>query len=295
MLKSTNLQVKRILKHYPPIYSYSNFVKIEYIESARSFLLSAPEFRLLAPMFSSITKVNFVAMPGWAVKDQELLGLLHLERLHGLSICGDSLFPCGATFNGGVLPLLKKFGPTSLTSLFLCYIDNGINIRTIVEYCPLLEKLDIETFEVEGTEASPDQSDLRPSKRIKSDFILEKLKILKLYRMSIDVGDISSENLDLLLSSPALVKLVFDLSGTLNDSSLRKAENLHQFRNLEELEFIACPNLTNQGIDIFMSEHNSLKVLKIDSCEPWEQEVEEWRKMAREKNWALDIEYTYDE
>ena len=256
-------------------------------QQQKSFMDQRFRLPLLAPMFSRVNKVKFVAHPLWdAPKDEEFLELLQLERIDELTIGdeGESYDEPQVTFHSGLMPLMKKFGHF-LTSLSLIRFKN-LDIRAIVDYCPNLELLYFDTDEVENDANERLEEDQRPSKRMKNNPILEKLKILKIkmYR------HISVEILDLLLSSPGLIDLYID-SDTVNDDSLQKAFNFHQFRKLERLELFCCKSLTKEGIRMLLNENNSLKFISIVNCSVKERTVTKWRNTALEKNWDLKIYY----
>ena len=266
------------------------------LEARREAMLLHPEppfidqrFRLplLAPMLSRVNKVKFVAHPDFdAPTDDEFLELLQLERINELTIGddGERYDDPRVTFHSGLMPIMKKFGHF-LTSLSLVSLKN-LDIRAIVDYCPNLEILYFDTDEeVENDANERLEEDQRPSKRMKNNPILEKLKILK-----IQICHISVEILDLLLSSPGLIDLNIN-ADTVIDDSFQKAFNLHQFRRLERLELFGCKSLTKDGIKMLLNENNSLKFLNIVNCSVKERTVTKWRNTALEKNWDLKIYY----
>ena len=266
------------------------------LEARREAMLLHPEppfidqrFRLplLAPMLSRVNKVKFVAHPDFdAPTDDEFLELLQLERINELTIGddGERYDDPRVTFHSGLMPIMKKFGHF-LTSLSLVSLKN-LDIRAIVDYCPNLEILYFDTDdEVENDANERLEEDQRPSKRMKNNPILEKLKILK-----IQICHISVEILDLLLSSPGLIDLNIN-ADTVIDDSFQKAFNLHQFRRLKRLELFGCKSLTKDGIKMLLNENNSLKFLNIVNCSVKERTVTKWRNTALEKNWDLKIYY----
>ncbi len=242
----------------------------------------------VASLSHSLTKVHIVTIPGWT--DQELLGLLHLKSLCELAISGETnLSGCAITFDGGLVPLLKAFG-NSLTSLSIVEVYGlRVNIRAIVEYCPNLEFLNLKDSGDYVT--TPLAEDEQPSsKRRKKVLTLENLKVLKISCDSDREFDIAPEGLDMLLSSPALVKLNIDVCHTVDYCILRRAFDLHQFRHLQSLGFLMCRDLSEQSIYLFMNENNPLKNIEIDSCELLTKEfAKELVDFVRQKNWDVDI------
>ena len=204
----------------------------------------------------------------------ELLKMKSLSELHFSYLLGNF----GVTFNGGILPLLKQFD--SLTSLSIkCIFECPINIRAIVENCHKLESLSLNFIVTSSTGQSEDEL-------MKTDPVLENLKTLEL--MYCD--DLTSDDLDLLLASPALEKLTLQGIDSVNDVTFQKAENIHQFRNLEYLK-LHCRNVTTKVIDMLMNDANPLKIIQICQlqncrCNSWSRkDIRNWESTVREKSW----------
>ena len=218
-----------------------------------------------------------------------VLELLKLQKLCEFSIEGDWMDEgndCEFTFNGGILPLLKHFS-NSLTSLSLDFFSNTVvNIRAIVENCPKLQTLKIFNCTISPPVRSEDEPN--PSKRMKTVLVLENLTTLEL----IGCNHLTSEDLDLLLASPALNLLSLDSINLLIDDSLRRAANLHNFRNLQRLRFYFLDHVTKAGIDVLMKDDNPLKVIELFYCKSLNvAEVEEWKGVALEKKWDVVIQF----
>ena len=162
------------------------------------------------------------------------------------------------------------------------HIDTLVNIRAIVENCPKLQTLNISCCKISPPERSED--DQNPSKRLKPNLVLENLKTLDLRFCR----HLTVEDFDLLLASPALEELKLWGIDLPIDDSLRKAANLHQFRNLQRLYFVILDSITKAGIDLLLNDGNSLKVIELVYCRRWDLwDVEEWERVAREKNWDV--------
>ena len=226
----------------------------------------------LERMRSSVSKIWLNSR----INDNELLELLKLKTLSELHIEENS---GELTFNGGFLPLLKQFG-SSLTSLSIKNLHKcPINIQTIVENCHKLESLSLNFILTSSTGQSEDE--LKPSKRMKTDPLLENLKTLELRYCD----DLTSDDLDLLLASPALEKLTLQGIDSVNDVTFQKAENIHQFRNLEYLK-LHCRNVTTKVIDMLMNDANPLNKIEIFCCQSWPREdFRNWESTVREKSW----------
>ncbi len=273
-----------------PNYRFVSLLNTDGYEGSPCLPYKSGSLGRVASFSSSLNQVHIAMLRG--MTDQELLGLLQLQSLSELAISGMKHWDddCEITFDGGIVPLLKAFG-NSLTSLSI--VENfglRINIRAIVEYCPNLELLNLEDTGEYMT--APLDEEHNSSKRMKKDLILENLKVLELCCDSHGKYDISSEGLDMLLSSPALVKLKLDRCSPVDDCMLRKAFDRHQFRSLESLEVRWCHDVTEQGIYLFMNENNPLANLELHYCELLTEEfVDKLRDLALQKNWIIEIDY----
>ncbi len=241
----------------------------------------------VASLSTSLNEVHIATMPG--LTDQELLGLLQLKSLCELVISGETNgIDREITFDGGIVPILKAFG-NSLTLFSLDEVYGlRVNIRAIVEYCPKLEFLKLDDTGEYIT--APLDVERNSSKRMKKDLTLKNLKVLELCCDSDGDYDISAEGLDMLLSSPALVKLSLDLCATVDDSIVRKAFDLHQFRNLQSLRVSHCHAVTGQAIYMLISEKNYLTKIEIDGCELLTKDfAEELVMFTSQNSWDVDI------
>ena len=230
----------------------------------------------LERMCSSVSKIWLNSR----ISDNELLELLKLKTFSELHIIKSPFEYSGElTFNGGFLPLLKQFG-SSLTSLTISNLHQcPINIRAIVENCHKLESLSLNFILTSST--GPLEDEPNPSKRMKTDPLLKNLKILELSYCY----DLTSEDLDLLLASPALEELTLKGIYSAKDGAFQKAENIHQFRNLERLK-LYCPNVTKVVIDLLMSDENPLKKIEICRCLSFsDDDICKWKNIVREKCW----------
>lgn len=69
---------------------------------------------------------------------------------------------------------------------------------------------------------------------------------------------------------------------------LQKAAKLNNFLNLRSLELTRCNAVSKDGIDVLMTDNNSLKLLDLFSCENvTEENVLDWNKQGFQKNWNL--------
>ena len=210
------------------------------------------------------------------INDKELFELLKLKTLSELHISWMLVDSDELTFNMEILPILKKFGRT-LTSLS---IENlNINIQAIFENCHKLESLSLKFIVTSSNEKLEDEP--KPSKRMKIGPLLKNLKELKLNMCN----DLTSEDLNLLLTSPALEKLTLKGIDSVNDTAFLKAYNIHQFRNLERLKLYS-ENVTKSVIDMFMNDGNPLKIIEICCCHSLSiRDIWKWNSIVHQNSW----------
>ena len=213
--------------------------------------------------------------------DESFKALLNLENLQHLVLkCTHDI-----TFNGGILPVLEKFGSKSLEMLSLVYLPDA-NIGDIVQHCPNLRTLNLR--EVENY-IPADPSIFAHQHTLPR---LENLCVEGYNDMPPSESQPKSIDLALLLrSSPALVRLHLRHLDNLNDQVLEQAFREHNFSNLEHLEIHYCPIVTGNGIDLIVSSENPLKKLEIFLCCLLERSWKTaWEKKARDNNWDLTMD-----
>ncbi len=246
----------------------------------------------IASLCSTLNKVHVPIMPG--LTDQELLGLLQLNKICELAIFGNvSHNDHSITFDGGVVHLLKAFG-NSLTLFSLVEVKALIvNINAIVVYCPKLEYLELHN--TGDCVIAPLEEEQHSSKRMRKEWILENLKTLKIYccdLQTIGLCGISLKGLGILLASPTLVNLTLSIR-SVSDEILREAFDRHQFRHLEFLELKVCRYVTKEGIiSLFMNEKNLIKRLRLGDCESLTDEDRfELDGIAFQKYWDVLVSF----
>jgi hypothetical protein len=99
------------------------------------------------------------------------------------------------------------------------------------------------------------------------------------------------------LSSPSLRGLEITDCFELTDGILERAALLHDFQNLVEVELAFCDSLTKKGIDVLMSDKNSIKELTLLFNHPARSELlmaenmNEWKEKSEQKNWELKLDF----
>jgi hypothetical protein len=242
---------------------------------------SLPLALLICP---SIINVKIKGISGFLNSDLlELLSVASLCHLH-ISAC-----PV-VTFYDGVIPLLKANG-NLLESLKLKNFHH-VDFHSIFELCPNLNSLSIDSCVCCEIPVEEQDSSVR-WKRIKAEHpILKKLEVLRLTYSSLN-----SESLLLLLSSPSLRGLEITDCFELTDGILERAALLHVFQNLVEVELAFCDSLTKKGIDVLMSDKNSIKELTLLFNHPARSELlmaenmNEWKEKSEQKNWELKLDF----
>ena len=236
-----------------------------------------------------LNKVNLYFLR--ELTDKDLFGLLNIEKL--------SEFSCEycfkITFERGIVLLLKVFGH-SLTSLSLVELSlsryrkaPSINIRTIVQYCPQLEILEL------GDNGDFVVAPLEEERQIRDFRYLKKLHICcrseYFFVSKYESGyDISREALDMLLTSPVLESLILEYCRPFDDDMILKVGD--KFCNLEKLEFFGSHAVTRQGIELLMNENNCLKKIRIFDCDlVTEEDAKKLEKFVKDKKW--DVEWNW--
>ncbi len=238
-------------------------------------------FGLALALCPSIIKIKIEEVSG--LLNSDLLELSKLASLRHLQING----PCsGITFYDGVIPLLKAKG-NLLESLKLQYFYD-VDFHSIFELCPNLNLLLIHRCVCNEIPVEEQDSSVR-WKRINVEHpIMTKLEVLRLTSSFVD-----SESLLLLLSSPSLRGLEIAHCFELTDVILERAALLHDFQNLEEVKVTFCDSLTKKGIDLLMSDKNSIKKITLFNHTGSElltaENMNEWKEKSKQKNWELKL------
>jgi hypothetical protein len=254
---------------------------------------------LLCP---NVTKVHFwLKMEGF--KDVDLLSLLSLKTLRVLIIryCPRikvtereelGIFGRNLTFEGGVFPLLKKFG-NSITILSLEGSFLNVNIPGIIELCPNVQTL---SFWCEHYQTPSSIEHARNTLNNMKQPVLKKLEKLYISSWYSDDNDIPSEYLLVLLSSASLGFVNIKGCRILTDEILQRAADLHSFRNLEYLSIYFCHSVTKKGVDVFMQEKNPLKHICLLSCRGITgEDYMDWREKSIwiRRNWQFTFITNY--
>ena len=209
----------------------------------------------------------------YAFQDEDLLALLHLKNLRHLV-----LGHVNVSFDGGIRPILEKFGKESLEIFELIRL-NDIDIPSIVRLCSNLRTLKFNSCD-------------GPMSHQPSTFNVAHPQLLHLNTLEFIGWEPTSATLSLLLlSCPVVVKLkLFGLIG-LTDQVIEWAAN-HGFSKLEELILFECFSITKTSIDLLLTLESPLKCITISRCQHFSENgeyVPGWQKKADEKNWKLLI------
>ena len=236
----------------------------------------------------SVIKVRIVTEDN--LMDDDLIALLALKNLRELSIGGGD--SCNITFNGGVWPILQVLGQ-NIEFLTLAELPE-VNIRAIAEFCPNLRFLHLVMNSSYPTNWPEEERKPFSPRPIKPDPVLKKLESIHLVCVShLRLGSvIPSENIPMLLSSPALVHIYVKDCLTLSDDHLQKAFELHRFPKLEHLELEQCHSVTKRGVNLLLSTASPLKKVKLWECRSLtKQNVIDWTKQAKKKKWNLSLDW----
>ena len=217
-----------------------------------------------------------------AFSDEDLQFLLNLKNLRHLSLVGtDSL-----SFEGGLLPILEKFGPSTLEKLDLSFFPD-VDISAIAQHCANLRSLALVGNYWYLTPTRP----LKPAdNRLRS---LERLEIVQDHAEDDDGPPPTAADLLILLSSPALVYLNFHQIESDFDQVMEDAALLYGFPNLRELCIEYCyKTFTERSIECLLTLDNPLE--KISFMAGWMKKpkkklLKKWKREAKKNNWNLAI------
>ena len=237
--------------------------------------------KLVASICPLVTKVDLVGQTVDRITDEELLGLLELESLHELSIKYHSYvynFINIITFDGGLVPVFKAHG-IFLQTLSISNSNLSVDLGLLMELCPNLRIL-----ELEGGFKRNDHSETT-----KKGF--KQLEVLKISINNSNHFPVPSENVVGLLPA-SLTSLYINFCRTLTDDILQQVFEIHSFPNLRDLHFLYCNSVSKKSIDLFMNETNALEEIELVRCNVTQENVDEWRKMAKKNNWNLWINFS---
>jgi hypothetical protein len=250
---------------------------------------------LVASLCPSVTSLKIVLIKG--LTDREMLGLLSLKNVNILVIVHPVIND--VTFEGGVVPLLKRFG-SSLKELKLTGLMH-VNIRAIIDFCPKLQSLSLcENNYIYGTtvRAKEDAEPYHSKQSImeRKPLVLKNLEKLCLvcafYEGDIfEENEISSEYLLSFFSSPSLIDIDIQSCSNLTDCVFERASKIHQFLNLEKLSISDCQSLTRRGIDVVMNNKTPLSEINIYSCHRLAYGIDWFLSNARSEKWDLSLQY----
>ena len=210
------------------------------------------------------------------VLDQDLEALLNLENLERLFLSSVEF-----SFDGGLLPVLRKFGPKSLEQLNL-YSANEVDVAVIAQHCPKLRSLFLERI------GRYIQSTHEQSKILHSFQGLEKLEIHH-SNYYLANGSPTSLDVSVLLSSPSLLSIRIFYIDALTDREIERAA-LHFFPKLDYLHLVTCPNLTSRSIEILLSLNSPITNLFFYKCAQLSlADANKWKKMVEDNNLDLTI------
>ena len=239
---------------------------------------------LAVSMCPSATQVNIKTVS--SLTDTDLQALQSLKSLHELEIDGyDYENVCEITFSGGVTPLLKTFGSTTLKVLRLSALRH-VNVDVIIQLCSNLYSLNLD-HNYNYSTARPEEEQINVGTSVMVQ--LEKLDLSLKKHHSLRIPP---ENILSLFSIPSLKKITCWNCTTLSDEILLRAARLHHFKNLESIELAVCYSVTKNGIEVLMDDRNGIKEIELNHCAKITyDDAIHWRQRASSSNWDLDIHY----
>ena len=210
--------------------------------------------------------------------DKDLRVLLNLKQLHSLTL-QDRM---DISFDGGILPILRKFGSKSLEKFDVRGPE--VDVSAIAQHCPKLRSLTL--IEICRYIQSPPQS----SKPRQYQLNLECLLVVNFDWPNSTRSPSSADLSILLISSPSLMSITMCGIVTLTDQLIERVAIFHGFPKLNNVDVEYCDTLTTNAIDILLSLKSPITGIVIGRCEELDEEdVDEWNEMAQKNNWDLSI------
>ena len=242
-----------------------------------------------------VVNVYICNVPG--VSDEDLRALLNLGQLRCLSLQRIRI-----SFDGGILPILEKFGKDSLEFLRLAYLDE-VDLPSIVRHCTNLRSLELDDIDqCNGTSSSTHLTSVNVGYQQ-----LRYLESLSFSRFDCPPhGEPTAANLSLLLCNcPSLVSVYLSGLNYLTDQVMEQAAIAHGFSQLEDLHVSFCDQITKISVDLLLlTLECPFKKVSFNYCAHLSRNEEfasGWKEKAEENHWDLSIyrdtddEYSDDE
>ena len=214
------------------------------------------------------------------LNDEDFKALLTLNCLRCLVLVSVT----SLSIEGGLLPVLEKFGSTSLETLELGEFDAHVDICPILQHCSNL--LSMCFFQMNFIDPHP------PHHQPPNDNIwLPRLESLMIHG---DISQVPKTVLSLLLhSAPALISLYLHHVSFLTDQIFEDAIQSHGFPKLEELSLVDCPHVTERPIDLLLTLDNALNEITLRDCDMSEEHARNvWVKMIEDNHWDVILRYS---
>ena len=210
------------------------------------------------------------------ILDQDLKALLNLENLERLF-----LICVKFSFDGGLLPMLRKFGPKSLEQLTLWSV-NEVDVAAIAQHCSKLRHLSLDCIK-QYIQSTPEQSKFLHQ--------LNSLEYLDFRHHSyLATGAPTSIDVSILLSSPSLLSIIIWNVDALTDQEIERAALLNFLPKLNHLHLVTCPNVTSRSIEVLLSLNSPITKLFFSRCAQLSlADANKWKKMVEENNFDLTI------
>ena len=230
-----------------------------------------------------------VEREGDDVTDGDLLALRNLENLRHLVLTS-----IGASFDGGILPILEKFGGKSLEFLKLSFLQR-VDVAAIIRHCSNLRSLEFLEIKQYNVNSSPNPSSAGAVHQLGH---LESLSVLQAFMGSERQPKAAVLSL-LLRSCPALTKLELVSLNGVTDHVIEQAAIAHSFSKLEVLYLAGCPNITRSTADLlFLTLDCPLRQITLD-CDQLNILPKKcksiWKGKAQENGWELKLGNSDDE
>ena len=215
--------------------------------------------------------------------DKELKWLLNLQNLQELSL-GDNVL---LSFEGGLLPILQKFGPSSLEKLELANVTD-VDVGAIAQNCSKLRSLKLEKIK----RYIPPGRQLKPADNRLCCFEHLEMVQFEAKESNLIIRQPAAADFSILLSCPALVNLSFFNFPGLTDLVVEKAVSANQFPNLKSFRIESCEAISKSSIDLLLTLDNPLSKIVVKRCKRFRKkpQLKKWEDQIEKNNWELRID-----
>ena len=214
-----------------------------------------------------------------------LFSLLDLKTLKELHIREETDDEIDCESGLMMEPVLARHGETLLSlNIAECH---HIDVSLLSHSCPSLIHL---VLLWNKSYVSSDQREKRPFcclKTVNLAFLTQEDED------NISRREMSSSELSLILSSPALQSLKVAHSRNLTDLSLSSKYSFNSLMNLRNMEIEHCHNISFDGLEHILEDLNSLESVRLIKCEQiTNRDIQKYQRKVKKLKWNIKIEWS---